>query len=619
MGRRPAVLCGLVVALLAVAGADPAAAEGPSLTVTPRSIHGGDHVRLALTGVTPGSLMGAFTCETVDLPGSQPPEMGILMQRCLVTVIFSPPPPVDGVITLDYVPAEAWGSDPGDGTGPVLHRCGRSADDCAVVVYSLNDNAATPPVTISTVPSPLLAIPTTVLDGALWRVLVSGPADTQVDVAQCALPVGPTLAVSTCNAPVSVPLPAGLGETELQATGSVGTTLCGADGAIHCAVASFDATGALVASRDVSVIVPTPLHVEVVNGDGLFDGQELRVLVSGAGPIPLWVGQCAASVAETGDVDTGPCTEVQAATGTVFGSEQVEVRATARLRFTGADGTEVDCSVSADACVYAVESQAAENTSFATTPIAFPDRTIVTVSPVEGLLDGDFISVDGIGLRPGADYFAFVCKGAALEDVLVVGDLPCDPNTSGFGQADPATRRVGMDFPINQRFTDDRGTHQICREGCQVVLAEDQKDGTLLPVEVTEVAMARGQITAAPATGLRNGQQVTVTGTELMPSYDGPVVTVPSGRWVIVQCDAAVGDQPALVDVLRRCGPVDGAGSVPVTGPDLTVTVGVHTLIHRVLGGTTNCRTSPDACVLALTRQEQDGTVTIHTTPLAFR
>jgi hypothetical protein len=242
------------------------------------------------------------------------------------------------------------------------------------------------------------------------------------------------------------------------------------------------------------------------------------VLVSGAGPIPLWVGQCAASVAETGDVDTGPCTEVQAAAGTVFGSEQVEVRATARLRFTGADGTEVDCSVSADACVYAVES----HTSFATTPIAFPDRTIVTVSPVEGLLDGDFISVDGIGLRPGADYFAFVCKGAALEDVLVVGDLPCDPNTSGFGQADPATRRVGMDFPINQRFTDDRGTHQICREGCQVVLAEDQKDGTLVPVEVTEVAMARGQITAAPATGLRNGQQVTVTGTELMPSYDGP-------------------------------------------------------------------------------------------------
>ena len=36
MGRRLAVLCGLVVALLAVAGADPAAAEVPSLTVTPR-------------------------------------------------------------------------------------------------------------------------------------------------------------------------------------------------------------------------------------------------------------------------------------------------------------------------------------------------------------------------------------------------------------------------------------------------------------------------------------------------------------------------------------------------------------------------------------------------------
>jgi len=133
------------------------------------------------------------------------------------------------------------------------------------------------------------------------------------------------------------------------------------------------------------------------------------------------------------------------------------------------------------------------------------------------------------------------------------------------------------------------------------------------------VAMARGQISAAPDTGLRDNQRVTVTGTELMPSYDGPVVTVPSGRWVIAQCDAAVGDQPALADVLRRCGPVDGAGVVTVTGPDVTVTVGVHAVVHPVVGGATNCRTSPDACVLALTRQEQDGTVTIHTAPIAFR
>jgi hypothetical protein len=527
---------------------------------------------------------------------------------------------VEGVITVDYVPAEAWRTDPGDGTGLVLHRCGRSPDDCAVVVYSPNENAATPPVTISMVPSLLLVLPSTALDGDPLQVLVSGPPHTQLDVAQCALPLGATLAASTCNPPVAVPLPGGLGDTVLRATAAVGTTECVADGAFHCAVASFDAAGALVASREVSVIRPVPLQIEVPNGDGLFDGQEIGPLISGGGRIPLWVGQCAASVVETGDVDTGPCSEVQAATGTVHRFEQVEVRATARLRFTGVDGTEVDCSVSTDACVYAVESQAPEDPSFATTPIVFLDHVIVTVSPVEGLLDGEFIDLDAVGLPPGAaDYFALVCKGVSLDDVLVTGDLPCDPDTSGFGQADPSTRRVGMDFQINQRFTDDRGNHRICRDGCQVVLAERQDDGTLLPVEITDVAMAHGQITAAPTSGLRNGQQVTVTGTELMPSYDGPVVVVPSGRWVIAQCDASVGDQPSLVDVARRCGPVDGAGIVTVTGSDLTLSVGVHTTVRPVLGDTVNCRTGPHACVLALTRQEQDGTVTIHTTPIAFR
>ena len=292
-----------------------------------------------------------------------------------------------------------------------------------MVVYSLNDNTATPPVTISTVPSPLLAIPTTVLDGDLARPCVGAGGHAggcgAVRPARRADPGRQHLQRARFRAASRRPRRDGAAGDRVRRDHAVrGRRRLPLRGRF------LDATGALVAGRDVSVIVPAPLHVEVVNGDGLFDGQELRVLVSGAGPIPLWVGQCAASVAETGDVDTGPCSEVQAATGTVFGSEQVEVRATARLRFTGADGTEVDCSVSADACVYAVESQAAENTSFATTPIAFPDRTIVTVSPVEGLLDGDFISVDGIGLRPGADYFAFVCKGAALEDVLVVGDLP---------------------------------------------------------------------------------------------------------------------------------------------------------------------------------------------------
>jgi hypothetical protein len=91
MRRRLVVLVALVIALLAEAGADPAAAAGPSLTVTARSINAGDHVQLALTGVT-SPVLGAFTCDTADLPGSERPSLALLQQQCPVTFILPVPP-----------------------------------------------------------------------------------------------------------------------------------------------------------------------------------------------------------------------------------------------------------------------------------------------------------------------------------------------------------------------------------------------------------------------------------------------------------------------------------------------------------------------------------------------
>jgi hypothetical protein len=75
MGRRMAVVCALlVVALVGAAGTDPASADTPTITVTPTSINGGDHVQVKLTGFAGGGIMGLFTCKTADfsLSGAGP-------------------------------------------------------------------------------------------------------------------------------------------------------------------------------------------------------------------------------------------------------------------------------------------------------------------------------------------------------------------------------------------------------------------------------------------------------------------------------------------------------------------------------------------------------------------
>jgi hypothetical protein len=97
------------------------------------------------------------------------------------------------------------------------------------------------------------------------------------------------------------------------------------------------------------------------------------------------VGERAASVAETGDVDTGRCTDVVAATSALPPLiPATPNQATARARFTGADGTAVDGASADDACVYAVESQAADDPGFDTEPLPFDLPDAITVGPPKG-------------------------------------------------------------------------------------------------------------------------------------------------------------------------------------------------------------------------------------------
>jgi hypothetical protein len=65
------------------------------------------------------------------------------------------------------------------------------------------------------------------------------------------------------------------------------------------------------------------------------------------------------------------------------------------------------------------------------------------------------------------------------------------------------------------------------------------------------------------------------------------------------------------------CVPAPGTGPIDVPGTTFAVDVEVQAQIDPVLGDPVDCAASP-GCVIALTRIERDGSVTVHMTPIEF-
>ena len=142
--------------------------------------------------------------------------------------------------------------------------------------------------------------------------------------------------------------------------------------------------------------------------------------------------------------------------------------------------------------------------------------------------------------------------------------------------------------------------------------------GTVNPLRAP-YAMAAGELTAMPSEGLADGQEVAVSGRDLMTTYGGPPLgPFPTGGWAITQCDRAVLDQPSLLGVFLHCAILPPTRPITVATSTLDTTVAVQAAITKILGGTTDCTTAPGACVLGLVRFEQDASLSTHVVPLTF-
>ncbi len=301
----------------------------------------------------------------------------------------------------------------------------------------------------------------------------------------------------------------------------------------------------------------------------------------------------------------GPCVGVeQGFPPEVFpGSGNQRIEPALTPTFTGADGTAVDCRAEPGACVLAVGAPDADQ--FASTPLAFATTAL---TPSGGLLDGQPVTVTATGVEPGAGFRLVRCDNATLTVYWTCED-PAGAPTVAADQAGALTATT----TAAQRFTTVQATAAYCRDECAIVLIPDDAGVADLRIPYS---LAEGELAADPATGLADGQEVTVTGSGLMDSYAGPPAGfLTSGSWGVSQCGRGVLDDPTIRGVFVHCA---GGGPAEVTGGVVDTTITVRSTITPPIGPPVDCHAAPDACLVVLARAEQDGTTSLHTTPIAF-
>jgi hypothetical protein len=121
--------------------------------------------------------------------------------------------------------------------------------------------------------------------------------------------------------------------------------------------------------------------------------------VSGARSADVGVAVCR-NVAWDGGVGDGPCgpaVTVPAGTG------PVEVDVVAIDRFTGADGTAVDCYPAGDPPPCVLVASNADGSEKASAPLYFPDYANAWATPGSGLVDGQVVTLQGARMPPSED------------------------------------------------------------------------------------------------------------------------------------------------------------------------------------------------------------------------
>lgn len=557
-----------------MAGAAPVAAETPTVTVTPTTAVDGGQVTITTSGLPSG--IHAFLQCPASYAGS--PDTFVLDSCALLSdVMFEEPLPtfeatVHAVFTT------------GDGSGTV--DCNAEPGGCIVgVKVLLVDNSiveAWAPISfvpgLDAVPSRGLGDGTTVTlsadslpAGDRWIAQCTREYADALDPTRAGNQCGPAVPVATVDGAVSADVTA----REPLMTVDGGALPCGYRGCVFVlssAVAPFERV-AHVSFGPPSLTIDTPGEVR--------DNQFVAVTLDGLPGGQTTLHQCALPVSPE-RCQPGPTVFLDRMggwTGEVVVFETIQ----------SPIGPVLDCLV--EQCLLAAF---VDDTAVATAPLVFAPQFGITLYPSGALLDGQSIGVEVGGLPPGGSHTLLQCATS------------CD----GLGTFTAgAEGTLDVTVTVSQRV----GQTGYCRDNCRLGM---EFEGELRTVGFT---MAPGALTVTPGEGLSDGQPVAVAGTDLMPTYAGPVLgPFPTGGWALAQCDAAVGDQPSLYDAFDRCTVLPTPGPVVVEGSTYDETVAPRASITTILGRTVDCGAAPGACVVGLLRFEQDASVSAHLAPVTF-
>lgn len=570
--RRVAPILAMVAAALTTSSTAPgvAAADEPTVTVTPQAVADGTAVTITTTGID-GEIdfYGYFQCPASVVGSTDESAYG---RDCRSFLVGHGPfeTTVTGTVARHI------------GTLHPQIDCATVAGGCVVGVHALfsdgTSSAWWTPITFE--PDADATPRVNLADGDAITVTGRGLAGGGATVAQCSA----TYARNT-----------GIVDRDMACSPAVPLTDAGTDGTatvvVHDPMTSERGFTGGCGYRDCALVVATPdapVHVALpisfgppslaVPAGPHADGATVAVGLDGIAADEVRVRQCG-----TGGTICADSTDVLLdATGSA------DVERTVRRTLTYGDET-VDCS--AEPCSLVAE---VDGVVVASAPIAALGPLTLAVAPDIDVLDGQEVTVTITGAPATSSVPLYRCAGEDGSDCVGVGLAMTD-----------ATGTASVTTAVARRPDD----ATICREQCgfKVVASE-----TL----VATFAMATGSLDATPTAGLGDGDTVIVTGTDLMPSYAGrPIGPFPTGGWMLTQCDADVADAPTLWAAFDGCAVPPSSRAVDVPGSTLDASIDVRVSITTFLGRSVGC-TEPSGCVVGLFRFEQDGSATFLSVPI---
>ena len=564
----------------------PPATEGPPVTEAPPVAQTPPVTETPMVTVTPGVVIDR---QSVTITASGFATTGLYEFRlCRASEVPSPGPESPTCRPLSSIGS---GVPPTTLTTPVYQQfrsggttvdCAAEPGGCAVGLLAMTSEGdfveAWAPLTFTPM---LSAAPLRGLaDGDVVAVAATNLPTGTWTVAQCGLEglYRPEAADASCGP--SVPLVRR--GRRLVARVTVHDPVVATDGTET--ICRFEGCALVVRAADGSVRTGTFLSFgEPVLSTGwrsVFEpGEEVPVTLSDLPGERATVRQCAGTPGES-TCDDGVETPLDQ-----WG--YAHVPRTVQRTFTASDGTEVDCIPASCVLVAQVDGE-----EVARWPIIVAFPATVALTPDSGLLEGQPMTLTATGLPPSEGFSAHRCAYVFLFGCEGIGSAWSD-----------ASGALTFEVSAAQRV----GDQGHCGIGCGVTLRGDYTIGA------ATYTMAEGTATAAPSTGLSDGDVVRVSGSDLLPSYVGPSYgPYRTGDWHVLQCEIDQLDEPDLHAVFDHCAaPV----AVTVTGSTAGVDLVVHASMTTMLGGTVDC-TRSGACGVGFYRLESNGVSTLWSAPI---